>query len=665
VLASISSSGARTSLLPLLGFAVLLWFASVAGCDCRGETANTIPIEHECDNDADCIALYDIRWYCDASEEQPERRVCHLGPRFCEDEGDAECCPGQTCNRAGVCQDRYDTCNDDADCGVAGQRCLTRFVNGSDQEVCTFELCEDGACAEGLHCFAGWCVGENPCRGGCPAGQACVPSNNQCHPAPMCEGSCPDGSIMTFTDPDNLDDACDIDSLECGCEPLPPLRIRDIGRHSGLARTADGTLAVSAYSGDYGDLVVVYFDGSGQRTGTEWVDGVPSGATVVANPAGPRGGVSEPGPDVGRHTSIAAAGDTLHISYYDRTEGRLKYARRSGGAWTHHVVDEEGDAGRYTSIAVDGSGVPTIAYFRRRGVDDEVFVTALKVARATSTSPSGPDDWNVVVVDTGAVPPPPCDGGCGDGESCVDDGAGASCHTTVGGCGGCADGQRCVDLGEGPVCRDRVATAALDDLPMGVGLFPALVLAADGTASIAYYDRLNADLRLAVGVDPAADEAGTVMVADGGPTEDLGQFTAMVADGNGDLLIAYQDAVNDQLRWLHVTADGTPIDSGIVDDGVRDALLDGDSMVGVDNAVAIAADGRWLVAYQNATAGTLVLAVRNGDDWDRQTLASEGAAGFWADALFAGGQLYVSHATIQGQRSRPMRTDLTVEVVSP
>jgi hypothetical protein len=68
--------------------------------------------------------------------------------------------------------------------------------------------------------------------------------------------------------------------------------------------------------------------------------------------------------DVGRHSSIALdASGNPHISYYDTTNGNLKYARWTGSAWAIEVPDQMGDVGLYTSITVERQlPLPFIAY---------------------------------------------------------------------------------------------------------------------------------------------------------------------------------------------------------------------------------------------------------------------------------------------------------------
>jgi hypothetical protein len=67
---------------------------------------------------------------------------------------------------------------------------------------------------------------------------------------------------------------------------------------------------------------------------------------------------------VGWYTSIALdSADNPHISYFDNTNGNLKYAKWTGSAWSNQTVDSEGIVGRYNSIALDSAGNPHISYY--------------------------------------------------------------------------------------------------------------------------------------------------------------------------------------------------------------------------------------------------------------------------------------------------------------
>ncbi len=66
---------------------------------------------------------------------------------------------------------------------------------------------------------------------------------------------------------------------------------------------------------------------------------------------------------VGGDTSIATQGTAAHISYLDFTRWHLKYATNSSGAWIPSVVDASGAVGFTTSLKLDSSGSPAIAYY--------------------------------------------------------------------------------------------------------------------------------------------------------------------------------------------------------------------------------------------------------------------------------------------------------------
>ncbi|HHT9108456.1 MAG TPA: hypothetical protein ACFYD9_07380, partial [Candidatus Wunengus sp. YC64] len=67
---------------------------------------------------------------------------------------------------------------------------------------------------------------------------------------------------------------------------------------------------------------------------------------------------------VGWNSSLALdTSGNAHISYYDATQGDLKYATNASGSWTITTVDITGNVGKYTSIALDTSGNAYISYY--------------------------------------------------------------------------------------------------------------------------------------------------------------------------------------------------------------------------------------------------------------------------------------------------------------
>ncbi len=67
---------------------------------------------------------------------------------------------------------------------------------------------------------------------------------------------------------------------------------------------------------------------------------------------------------VGYYTSFAFdRADKPAISYYDKKNGDLKYAYYDGSQWKVQIVDSAGNVGRYTSLAFDYSNNPAISYY--------------------------------------------------------------------------------------------------------------------------------------------------------------------------------------------------------------------------------------------------------------------------------------------------------------
>ncbi len=669
---------------------VLSLFVSLQACSCDDDELKPLPtvqIKPPCEesgtcecppDDPDCDEPPPL---CTTDADCPEHECCQAGaagaaatcafcPRACTD--DTQCCPGQTCNETlGRCFDKFDECVTDEDCGREDRVCVP-YTNdqGQTTQRCDFRSCaSDAECVTGQRCFSERCIGAPPCGGGCDAGEVCVLANDRCQPDPDCTvAACGGGFLMVYDDPDNVyDDASCAAPLACGCVELPPLTSDDMARWAASA-AANGKLFVSAYDGQYGDLVLHVFNlATNQREGTEWVDGVPATGTVVGGPSGARNGIADEGENVGRYTDVAAAADgTVHVSYYDVDRGDLKYGRRApDGTWTTFTVDgvDGADVGRGTSIALDAGGKPTILFFQAAGADDATrFMTGLKIAKAATATPATGTDFTLATLDAVERPIPPCRGGCAVGEGCLDDGGAGTCTATIGGCDldpgtpaleACATGDVCIDRGGAPTCVATLADESLaGDLVRGVGLMPSLAFKANGGAVAAYYDAKAGALR-------ALELTGTTVTA--GPTileggldpggldpGDAGWHpaVAILADG-GTTMIVSNDVTHHELSALLFSgsvAAGAQvrevIDAGAAAGEVR--------LVGADASLVATPAGDVVIAYQDQTGSDLVVKLRSRTSgaWEEADRVTDGAVGFFSDVAWLGGKSYVTHAGV-------------------
>ncbi len=98
--------------------------------------------------------------------------------------------------------------------------------------------------------------------------------------------------------------------------------------------------------------------------------------------------------DVGRFSSLAVINGKPAISYYDKTNGNLKYVAASnaeGSAWgAPQTLDSDGDVGSHTSLAALASGAPGIAYFDATNGNLKFAVLNTGAALTTVAEDSGP-----------------------------------------------------------------------------------------------------------------------------------------------------------------------------------------------------------------------------------------------------------------------------------
>lgn len=589
---------------------------------------------------------------------------------------DGECCPGQKCNvAAGFCVSQLSECADNSDCTeIPGQECidfrgaqhcgypnLANTLNEAGTQSCVV----DPDCASGRSCVGGRCLVFAPCEGGCAAGEICDIDTNTCFPSDTCDLTCGEGQLAAVSDPDTMSGPqCCL--VECACITLPPVLPGQYGWNAEIA-VSPQTIAVSAYDAVYGDLVVAFYDEVGTELSVQYVDGFPTDGAIEANPNARRGGRYGPGEDVGEHTSIVIdAQEVVHVAYYDRDGGRLKYGNYIAGTWSTHVVDESAHVGRYTSIAMGADGNPRIAYMMVEGmVDaDPTAQAGLKYATARTNMPASSSDWSVSLVDSRATPLPICGGGCSSNEACVDLGMGPACLGETTGCDMCESDEACIDNAGTPACETVIGTVPLDGLPEGTGLFADLVMTATGTPMIAYYDSIEGDLKLATGTG----NGFSVEILDGADMMDptnVGAYASIaVSDDGTQMGVAYFDVSKDDLIYLDLVTG----ERQVIDDGLMPPDL---NMVGADASLVFDSFGNPAVAYQDPTNIDLIYARRLGSPamWSQEAIRGDSragqpgtAAGFYACQARRGDKAYVGAVDVNFDDEGNLELDLSVQV---
>lgn len=464
--------------------------------------------------------------------------------------------------------------------------------------------------------------------------RACPSMGNRCIAPPMCP-ACEPG-FMAAGSPVFDEGTCmwrTSGAGACQCEPLPPLSAGMAGSHMDMAVHTDNTVWVSAYSaGDpftrkvYGDLIVGRWNMAMSRVDWTHVDGVPAGGTIGGATNGWRGGNETPGPDVGKWSSIAL--DSMgrpRVTYWDATNEKLKFASFDGTNWTQHVVDDNGRNGRYTSLVLLPGGVPMVAY-RATVTDAMGAVTAeLRVARASSATPTRAADWTVTRVFSA---PTSCRANdCAMGQACL---ASGRCVATSAGCSPmCMGGKVCVMN----MCQDAIAPNYIEDFSVGV-LFPSLQVDAMGRGGVVFYHRDRGNL-MGARFDGSMWSApfiivGEAMMRDEG---DFGAWSSLAIGSDGVWHVAYVDGYDETVNYVRVQNGARMGDPEIIDDGTRVGMTvfdDGKHLVGDSVSIGLDAMNNPRVVYQDSSAGTLRFAQRSGMRWETRVLDMMGHTGYWS-----------------------------------
>lgn len=487
--------------------------------------------------------------------------------------------------------------------------------------------------------------GPRPEAGGPEASVSCTGGAMRCARTNMCVNpsgtcSCPRGQAamgMPTFDSATCMWSTDNGASACNCQPLPGLGPGLVGSHLDIAVHTDNTLWMSAYSPGvpttfpYGDLVVGQWDRTANRVTWTHVDGVPADGMVTGDVNGWRGGISTPGPDVGRWNSLALnAMGQPRVSYWDTTNDQLRFASYDGTAWRTHAVDTHDHNGRYTSLALLSDGRPAIAYRATRLDTMTGRVNAeVRVAIASNPNPAAATDWTTTVVATAQSSCRASD--CPTGQACVK--STGLCQATGTCMSSCAMGQACV----ANACVDTYTASWVEDFPPGMGLFNSLAVDSMNRLALVFYNRDRGNLMGVAqtnattwGMPFVIDGEGSMMADQG----DRGAWASLAIDSMGIWNVAYVDGWAERILFARVQNGARMGMPEVVDDGSAlgtTTFDDGQHIVGDSTQLSFSASGAPQLVYQDSTAGTLRFATRNAMGmWTLSAVDSTFDSGFWA-----------------------------------
>ncbi len=336
------------------------------------------------------------------------------------------------------------------------------------------------------------------------------------------------------------------------------------------------------------------------------------------------GNLVDAGGDVGIGLSmLLGADDRPHLSYYEATNGDLRYAtlHPQTGKWIVENVDRTGDAGRFTAVGLVGdaqNAQPVIAYYHggQRSLKG-AFVDAEGKWKTRYLDPidtQGSVDrgqYVSLVVDNRDV----------EGE------ARALVHIAYLDVTSYDLYYLRWDVQNNDVSLPVLVDAGFSEVEgrsYGSGVIfkeTSIALLPDGAPVISYRDANSGDLKVAQYL-PDSDTWQIVFVDDNPLVElnykDVGEFSSIAADDLGNLHVSYYNRTEDSLRYGHY--DGSSWTLETVDRG----------KAGTFTSLVLDANRLPYIAYLDASNGAAKIArLRRDGTWQREFAATLDSSGWY------------------------------------